>query len=83
MTDVGLDRRVSQSLALVTMGQRSEGRPTDGWQDKERGWRTAKPLLRRAFQACRRSVAVPRAGDTTRTTTSSTAPGRFSSTLTA
>jgi hypothetical protein len=82
MIDVGFDRRVSRDFAAVTMGPRSEGRPTDGWQDKRRGWRTAKPLLRHAFQACRRSVAVPRAGETTRTKTFSTAPGRFSSTLT-
>jgi hypothetical protein len=82
MTDVGLDRSVSQSFALVTMGQGSGGRATDGWQDKRRGWRTAKPLLRHTFQACHRSVAVPRRREKKRTTTSCAAPSRFVSMLT-
>ena len=82
MIDVGFDRRVSRDFASVTMEQGSEGRPTDGWQDKRRGWRAAKPLLRHTFQGCRRSVTVPRRRETTGTTTSRTAPSRFSTTLT-
>ena len=82
MTDLGTNRKNSQNIAPAAKGQGGGERPAARWQDKRRCRRAAKPLLRHAFQACRRSVAVPRRDETTRPITSCTAPGRFSNTLT-
>jgi hypothetical protein len=49
MIDVGFDRRVSRDFASVTMGQRSEGRPTVRWQDKSREVRGGRSVGKRAM----------------------------------